>query len=93
MLYGGRILLPDYKIYLSLTPSGLCHLRAFALRVAKKKQMDSPSIRVLQRSRDSAYSEPEPVGIDNPFNAFDLRQSSLILNPQAGRLASTMARK
>jgi len=74
----------------SLTPSGLCHLRAFALRVAKKKQKDSPSIRVLQRSRDSAYSEPEPVGIDNPFNALDFRQPSLIQNPQAGCLASTI---
>ena len=30
-----------------------------------------------------------PVGIDKPFYALDFRQSSLILNPQAGCLAST----
>jgi len=33
-----------------------------------------------------------PVGIDNPFNALDIRKSSLILNPQAGRLASTIGK-
>ena len=33
------------------------------------------------------------VGIDNPFNALDLRQSSLILNPQAGCLASTITER
>ena len=30
-----------------------------------------------------------PVGIDNPFNALDFREPSLIQNPQAGCLAST----
>ena len=34
-----------------------------------------------------------PVRIDNPFNALDFRQPSLILNPQAGCLASTMGNK
>jgi len=52
--------------------------------------MASPSIRVLQRSRDSAHSEPEPVSIDNPFNALDFRQPSLIQNSLAGCLASTI---
>jgi hypothetical protein len=37
--------------------------------------------------------KPEPDGIDNPFNALDFRQSSLIPNPQAGCLASTLAIK
>ena len=34
-----------------------------------------------------------PVGIDNPFNAFDFRQPSLIQNPQAGCLASTFDKR
>ena len=70
----------------------VCHhsfRESLCLFVAKKKQMDSPSIQVLQRSRDSGHSEPEPVGIDNPFNALDFRQPSLIQIPQAGCLAST----
>ena len=74
----------------------VCHhsfRESLCLFVAKKKQMDSPSIQVLQRSRDSAHLKPEPDGIDNPFNALDFRQSSLIPNPQAGCLASTLAKK
>ena len=35
-------------------------------------------------------SELYPVGIDNPFIALDFRQPSLIQNPLAGCLASTL---
>ena len=49
-----------------------------------------------QSSRPVGSLRPDsglyPVGIDNPFNALDLRQSLLIQIPQAGRLASTFAK-
>jgi hypothetical protein len=52
---------------------------------------------VTESSRPVGSLRPDsglyPVGIDNPFNALDFRQFSLILNPQAGCLASTIYRK
>ena len=53
--------------------------------------------RAKQSSRPFGSLRPDsklyPVGVDNPFNALDFRQPSIILNPQAGCLASTFCER